>query len=92
RTNRDRVCAVHLRFTPQLAPLVHDAPARNGQVARRLASGELDVYLNVPLADEIIRWILGFGEHVQVLEPAALRRAVRDQAEQIARIHADPAH
>jgi predicted DNA-binding transcriptional regulator YafY len=91
RTNRQRACAVHLRFRPQLAPLVHDAPARNGQVARRLASGELDVYLNVPLADEIIRWILGFGEHVQVLEPAALRRAVRDQAEQIARIHADPA-
>ena len=92
RANGHRACAVHLRCSPQLAPLVQDAHARIGQVVRRLDSGELDVYLDVPLADEIIGWILGFGDHVQVLEPPSLRRAVRDKAEHIARMHADPAH
>ena len=89
RTNGERSYEAHLRFTPQVAPLVHDSRARFGQVASRLDSGELDVFLEAPSAEEIIRWILGFGEHVEVLAPAALRRAVRDKAEQIARIHAD---
>jgi predicted DNA-binding transcriptional regulator YafY len=91
RTTAARVCAVHLRFTPQVAPLVHDAPAHAGQVACRWTGGALEVCLRVPLADAIIGWILGFGDQVEVLGPEALRRAVRDKAEQIARMHADPA-
>jgi proteasome accessory factor B len=90
RADDERSCEVHLRFTPQVAPRVLDSQPRFGQVVSRLASGELDVFLEVPLAEEMIRWILGFGEHVEVLAPAALRRVVRDKAEQIARIHADP--
>jgi proteasome accessory factor B len=90
RTRRQAARAVHLRFTPRVAPLVHDAPARPGQVLSRSPGGALDVYLDVPLTDEILRWILGFGDQVEVIEPATLRRAVRDQAEQITLRDAGP--
>jgi proteasome accessory factor B len=92
RTSGERACQVQLRFTPQAAPMILDAQARIGQIVSRSANGELDLHLEVPLADEMIRWILGFGDQVEVLEPASLRRAVRDKAEQIARIHANPTH
>jgi predicted DNA-binding transcriptional regulator YafY len=90
RTRRRAAGAVHLRFMPRVAPLLHDAPGRPGQVLSRTPGGALDVYLELPLADAIIGWILGFGDQVEVLEPAALRRAVRDKAEQITRNHAEP--
>jgi proteasome accessory factor B len=91
RTNREGASAVHLRFTPRVAPLIHDAPGRPSQILNHTAGGALDVHLDVPLADEIIRWILGFGDQVEVLEPEALRRAVHDQAKQVVRNHAAPA-
>jgi predicted DNA-binding transcriptional regulator YafY len=55
----------------------------------RLSSGELDLFLTVPLREDIVLWILGFGEHVEVLQPAELRETVRRRAEHIARIYGD---
>jgi predicted DNA-binding transcriptional regulator YafY len=87
----EALCEVQLRFTSQIAPVVQDTRARIGQILLPLASGELDVFLEVPALDEIVLWVLGFGDQVEVRKPAELRRAVRDRAERIARIHSDPA-
>ena len=37
--------------------------------------------------DEILIWVLGFGDQVEVLEPEPLRLALRSWAERIVRIH-----
>jgi predicted DNA-binding transcriptional regulator YafY len=87
----DTPCEVQLRFTPRAAPVVQDAQGPIGQRLSPLASGELDVFLNIAVREETVLWILGFGDQVEVLKPEGLRRAVRSQAERIARIHDDPA-
>jgi len=82
---------VQLRFNPRLAPLVRDRhEGQAGQRLTRLASGEVDLFLDVPLRDDLVLWVLGFGEQVEVLKPVELRQAVRLQAERIARAHAGP--
>jgi len=37
--------------------------------------------------EEIERWILSWGGHVRVLEPAPLRRAIRDAAASIVKLY-----
>ncbi len=80
---------VQLRFNARIAPVVQDRHGWTGQRLSPLSSGELDLFLTVPLRDEFVRWILGFGEQVEVLKPVELRRAVKLRAEGIARIHQD---
>jgi predicted DNA-binding transcriptional regulator YafY len=93
QSSRERPCdtlrEVQLRFNARIAPVVEDRQGRIGQKLRRLSSGELDLSLTVPLREDLVLWILGFGEQVEVLQPAELRQAVKLRAERIARIHED---
>jgi predicted DNA-binding transcriptional regulator YafY len=81
---------VQLRFNARIAPTVQDRHPRIGQRLCPRLGGELDLFLNVPLREEFVLWILGFGEQVEVLKPAELRETVKCRAERIARIHAEP--
>ncbi len=94
QAGRERHCdtprEVQLRFNARIAPVLEDRQGRVGQKLRRLSSGELDLFLTVALREDLVLWILGFGEHVEVLQPAELRETVRLRAERIARIHEDP--
>jgi predicted DNA-binding transcriptional regulator YafY len=93
RSNRngplEKFYEVQLRFNARIAPVVQDCHGWIGQRLSPLSSGGLDVFLTVPLRDDFVLWILGFGEQVEVLKPAELRQAVRLRAEGIARIHQD---
>ncbi len=51
-------------------------PGRN---SARASSGEVDLFLTVPLREEFVLWILGFGEQVEVLKPAELERSRETQ-------------
>ncbi len=79
---------VHLRFTPWAAPAVRDGQGPAGRTLHALAGGGLDLILHAPLLEELVPWILGFGDQVEVLRPERLRHAARDRAEEIARFHA----
>ena len=50
-----------------------------------LTDGRLEVTLHVADTLEVRRWILGFGSEAEVLEPAALREALRRDAEALTR-------
>jgi predicted DNA-binding transcriptional regulator YafY len=89
KSNPEKSYEVQLRFNARIAPVVQDRHGWTGQRLSLLSSGELDLFLNVPIRDEFVLWILGFGEQVEVLKPAELRQAVKLQAEGIARIHRD---
>ena len=93
RSNRDgpleKSYEVQLRFNARIAPVVQDRHGWTGQRLSHLSSGGLDLFLTVPLRDEFVLWILGFGEQVEVLKPAELRQTVKLRAEGIARIHQD---
>jgi proteasome accessory factor B len=47
-----------------------------------------DLHLVIDGLDEILGWVLGFGDQVEVLAPAELRQRVEAMAGRIARIHA----
>jgi predicted DNA-binding transcriptional regulator YafY len=78
---------VQLRFSSRVAPAVKDALRQDGQKLSSGPSGELELSLSVEVLNEIVVWVLGFGDQVEVLKPEALGSAVRDWAERIARIH-----
>jgi len=82
--------AAQLRFTPRVARAVREVPVPRDQRFCAGPDGAIDLFLAVDGFEQIVSWLIGFGDQVEVLEPAELRRAVRDWAERIARIHSRP--
>jgi predicted DNA-binding transcriptional regulator YafY len=78
---------VQLRFAANFGLTLRDTPVRPGQRILPGADGAIDLFFNVESLDEVVLWIIGFGDHVEVIEPAQLRLAVRTLAERIAHIH-----
>ncbi len=85
----DKSYEIQLRFDARVAPVVQDRHTRNGERLLPRPRGELDLFLTAPLRDELVLWILGFGESVEVIKPEELRQVVKLRAERIARIHQD---
>jgi len=82
---------VRLRFTPEVAPALRDTPWQSDQMFRHGPGGGLELFLKIETLDEILPWVLGFGDQVEVLEPEQLRAALRGLAERVVRIHSrDP--
>jgi predicted DNA-binding transcriptional regulator YafY len=78
---------VKLRFTPHVGPEVRETPRFPGQTLDAGVDGTIDLIIDVERSDELVPWVIGFGDQVEVLQPQELRNAVRDWAERIARIH-----
>jgi len=74
---------VHLRFDAFAARLVSERQWHPSQKIKSLADGEMELTMTLGSLEEIERWVLSWGEHVQVLEPAALKRQIRRVAEAI---------
>jgi predicted DNA-binding transcriptional regulator YafY len=89
---RDHATEVRLRFSARLAAVVRDMHACSGQKMRTAADGTLELILQVVRFDEVVHWVLSFGDQVEVIEPEELRKAVRDWAEQIIRRHSPGAN
>jgi hypothetical protein len=47
------------------------------QTLAPLLTGELEFGLRAPICPDLVRWILGYGKDVEVLEPKALRDQIR---------------
>ena len=78
---------VKLRFTAHVAAEVRETPRFPGQKLDVGLDGTVELFLNVDRIDEIMTWVIGFGDQVEVIQPQELRNAVRDWALRIARIH-----
>jgi len=76
---------VHLRFSRGQAKYIAERVWHPSQEIRWLRDGGLDLTLRVADTLELKRWVLGFGREVQVLEPTALRDAIRGEAEALLR-------
>lgn len=75
----DKVQAVRLRFSKEVAPWVLERQWSPRQKAVTRKDG--DVELSFPAAGlfEVFRWVLSWGHHVKVLEPKELREMVVDE-------------
>ena len=83
--NGDQTKEVHLRFSARVAPLIREMPEKCGQEIKSAADGTLDVVLKVETVDQIVDWVLGFGDQVEVIQPEELKNAVCDWVGRIIR-------
>lgn len=71
-------------FSKAIARYIRERTWHASQQVRDLAGGRLQLTLKVADTVELKRWLLGFGADAEVLAPAALREALRLEAERLA--------
>jgi predicted DNA-binding transcriptional regulator YafY len=72
------VARVRLRFDASVAPRVRESVWHRSQKLADLPDGGVEMELDVAGIVEVRPWILGWGDAVEVLEPAELRQVVAD--------------
>jgi predicted DNA-binding transcriptional regulator YafY len=72
---------VKILFSPHQVPWIAERLWHPSQKMQYQLDGSLLMSLEVADTVELKRWILGFGQEAEVLEPKELRQAVRQEAE-----------
>jgi proteasome accessory factor B len=75
-----KLYSIKLRFAAQVATPVEEVRWHDSQNTTRLDDGQLLFEVEVDGLREIVPWILGYGDQVQVLEPPELRARIREKA------------
>lgn len=79
----EKDCQVTLRFDSVLAQSLREMPLSAGQTVkeetRRARDGKSQylVHAHVTVSEEFVRWLLKYGDEVEVLKPASLRKRMR---------------
>jgi proteasome accessory factor B len=81
---------VTVRFRPAVAEQVRERFWHESQETVDLPDGGVEFTVHLGGLDEILRWILGWGEHAEVVAPEELRRLVRERAAATAAVYARP--
>lgn len=74
------VMQLRVRFSAEVAQSVMERIWHPSQRIRRLRGGGVELALKVGGRLEIIAWLLSYGEHAEVLEPADLREEMASRA------------
>jgi proteasome accessory factor B len=82
-----RIYNVRLRFAPKVANNVAEVLWHDTQKVTHNPDGSTTLDFRVDGLGEITWWILGYGDQVEVLAPAALRTKIADIAKKIAEIN-----
>jgi len=77
---------VRARFDKEVARWVRESRSYYTIAEEEDAAGLL-VTLKVRQENEILQWLLSWGQHVQVLEPASLRQSIAREAREMLRDH-----
>jgi proteasome accessory factor B len=85
-----RIYNIRLRFTPKVAGNVAEVQWHSSQKVTRHTDGSAIIDFRVDGLGEITWWILGYGDQVEVLSPAALRTRIADIANKMAEINNGP--
>lgn len=78
---------VKLKFSPAIARLMEETIWHPSQVIKRETDGSVVMTLKVLYTYELVTWILGWGEKVEVLEPQELRKELLQTAKAMAKIY-----
>jgi predicted DNA-binding transcriptional regulator YafY len=71
---------VKVVFSKSVARYIRDRLWHPSQKLNELSDGRLEVTMRVADTLEVRRWILGYGLSAEVVEPGALREALREEA------------
>jgi predicted DNA-binding transcriptional regulator YafY len=78
---------VVVRFDAYQARWARERIYHPTQITEALPDGSLRLTWEVGGWEEIKRWLLGYGSHVEVLEPADLRQEIADEARRLQKIY-----
>lgn len=78
---------VRLRFSPEIARIATETVWHDSQTTASEMDGSVTVTMKLAITHDLISFILGWAEKVEVLAPPALQRDVRRAAEKICRIY-----
>lgn len=81
------VTEVVLRVNAHMAPYIKTVPIHHSQRVLEENVGGMVISLRIILNPELESAILGYGEHVEVLEPASLRKRLHDRTQQLASLY-----
>ncbi len=84
----DEELSVTLKFTAAQAPYVRERVWHPSQSLEEREDGALLLRFQASGEFEIMRWILGWGSEVEVIEPLALRQALAQRLQTAARQYA----
>jgi predicted DNA-binding transcriptional regulator YafY len=74
----DAVHTVRLRFAAPVAGEIAERRWHPSQVLGHAANGDVSLEFRIAEPASLVRWLLGFGEHVEILEPDWLASEVLD--------------
>jgi len=75
---------VRVRFAPRVAKAAVAARVVAGRAIATLPDGSVEITYNVADADELVRWVLGWGAQAEILAPSAVRERTRELLERVA--------
>jgi predicted DNA-binding transcriptional regulator YafY len=81
---KGQIVPVKVVFSRSVARYIRERVWHPSQRVRELGDGRLEMSLRVTDTLEVRRWVLGYGLEAEVEEPAALREALRYEAEALA--------
>ncbi len=82
-----RLYDVRLRFAPKVAGNVAEVHWHHSQKIEWNEDGSVDYRARVDGLGEITWWILGYGDQVEVISPASLRKRIAKTAATMTKIH-----
>lgn len=77
---RGTLVTVRVSFAKGAAPYIRERLWHPTQKLRDLPGGRLELTLQVADTQEVRRWILGWGAQAEVIQPTAMREALRAEA------------
>jgi predicted DNA-binding transcriptional regulator YafY len=77
---RGDLVTVKAVFARSVAPYIRERLWHPSQEVKELPGGRVELTLKVADTLEVRRWLLGFGAEAEVIEPPALREAIRQGA------------
>jgi len=83
-----RIYNVALRFSRKVAKNVSEVQWHYSQKTTQNPDGTLGAEFRIDGLGEISWWVLGYGDQVEVLAPAALRKRIRETARRMAKLNA----
>lgn len=82
-----KLTEVKLRFSGKAAKVIESGPHHPSEIITKEKDSALLYSVKVKGIEEISRWILGFGEMVEVLEPEELRENIRETILKMQRLY-----
>ncbi len=82
---KGEIVPVKVIFSRSVARYIRDRLWHPSQKFRELSDGRLEMNLRVADTLEVRRWVLGYGPDAELIEPASIRQALREQAEVLGR-------